>query len=818
MNLPCSPRALRARAAAVFSAAAILVFCPSPLPAQAPGDVTVVAPSEVSAGEPLLIAAELLRAESIEAAYLLYRPLGRSEYTRVDMDLRGSRASVLIPPRDVAPPYLEYYMVLRQRSGALVTHPFSTVTDPLTRPPDQVLRIPVRPAEESSAQALLLSPDPAVPVPPEELVISVSLLRADSSVDLRATRLLVDGTDVTADAVFADDILVYVPENFSRRLSPGEHHITVQLFTADGTLYRSPGYRFLVQGAISGPAEQEQPGARYRVSVQVESRREEVAGSGTWYNRGGFQFTGTSGLVTVRSQGFLTSDEHTDRQPQNRFFIGAAIPWLSVGYGDGYPSFSNLILNGKRVRGLHSSATLGWFNLDVAFGQTERPLEGRLLKTIPVDSLAAEQSADPTAAYTQISAATWAKILPGTFERKVLAVRPSFGSGRTWRLGFTWFKAKDDVPSVRYGVRPQENLVVGSDFVTRLFDEAVELFAEGAFSAFNTDISSGNFTDAYIDSVYPNNASDIKTARDILDNFITVNDNLRPLSLKKLSTVSYDAGVGLNLLSQALRVTWTYRGSDYHSFGQSFLRTDLQGFSAVDRIRLIDNRIFVSLGFERLRDNTSGTKPATTTFTTMDAVLSYYPRTELPSLTLGYGGIRNTNDLPLTGADSIRTLSAIDELGNRVFAQTAYTFTGQARHTISASASVSRRDDRSRRGFDVNDRSLSAGLTTLFPSTFQTTVEFSHNRSERPLRIGGPLEPFSYSTMTFAARYGFIRDVLVIRGAISPTYGDFQRVLLGGGIDWTILPAMTLEFDYSRLKPESGIDDSIVDIRYRYDL
>jgi hypothetical protein len=435
-----------------------------------------------------------------------------------------------------------------------------------------------------------------------------------------------------------------------------------------------------------------------------------------------------------------------------------------------------------------------------------------------VDSLAQEQVSDPNATYTPVSPTTWAKILPGTYERKLFAIRPSFGSSRNFRLGFTWLKAKDDVPSIQYGVRPQENFVIGTDFVARFFDEGLEVFGEGAFSAYNSDISSGNFTDAHIDSVYPDKASSIKSARDILDRFITVNDNLRPLSLSTPSTVAYEVGVGVNALSQALRVSWLYRGSDYYSFGQSFLRRDLEGLSATDRIRLIHNQVFLSVGYERLKDNTSRTKPATTTFTSANAALSYYPVESAPSVTVGYGYLRNRNTIPTSGPESLLVRSAVDELGNRFYVQSNYSFVGTARHTLSVAFSVSRRDDRSVRAYDVNDLSGSFGITTVFPSTIETNVEFLYSRSERPAVSGGPLEPFSYSTMTFGIRYSLFPDVAVIRGVISPTYGDVQRTLIGAGLDITLLPSMTLLVEFSRFRPESGPKDSIWDVQYRYDL
>jgi hypothetical protein len=130
---------------------------------------------------------------------------------------------------------------------------------------------------------------------------------------------------------------------------------------------------------------------------------------------------------------------------------------------------------------------------------------------------------------------------------------------------------------------------------------------------------------------------------------ITVNDNLRPLSLAKPSTLSYDLGLALNYFNNALKFTYLYRGSDYTSFGQTFLRKDIQGFNVLDRLRLVENQLYLSLGYERLQDNTSQTKVATTTFSTVNIAVSYFPRVDLPRLTVGFTRWTNGNGISAAG-------------------------------------------------------------------------------------------------------------------------------------------------------------------------
>ena len=92
-----------------------------------------------------------------------------------------------------------------------------------------------------------------------------------------------------------------------------------------------------------------------------------------------------------------------------------------------------------------------------------------------------------------------------------------------------------------------------------------------------------------------------------MKDYITVNDNFRPLTVEKLATLAYEATLGLHYFDNDFTFTYLSRGSDYTSFGQSFLQTDLRGFKLVDRARLIDNQLFLTLGMSGSR--TTSTAP-----------------------------------------------------------------------------------------------------------------------------------------------------------------------------------------------------------------
>ncbi|MBI5474102.1 MAG: hypothetical protein HY961_17340, partial [Ignavibacteriae bacterium] len=691
----------------ILSSLVVLLFLQAH--AQVSTRITSVSPSDAVSDRPVTMVAELQQGETIERVYFVYRTFGESEWMQREMDLLGNTASVRVPQEDVRPPYLEYYIVLVNRMGVAEAYPFNDSQKPLTSPPSRTLQLPII-NKEDDLQAVFLSPDPNANVTPEDVVISVSLLRADTIVVRRATQLLLDGADVSQSAVLSDDLLIYVPENVGQRLKPGRHRAAVRLYDRNGVMHRQVSTTFTVVG--EGEKLDVAPNVFIASgSVDVELRQEKVGNVRTSYNRGGMRFTGSQGNWRFLANLFLTSDEQPDRQPQNRYSAALQSDWLLIGYGDSYPNFPNLILNGKRVRGLNTSLHLGKFNVDLALGTTVRDIEGALIKRIPASQLQVEQQADPYAAFSKIDSITWGKYSYGTYARDVFAIRPSFGSGEKYQIGFTWLKAKDDVTSIQFGTRPQENLVLGTDFISKFDKNRVELSAQAAFSAYNSDISSGNFTDAYIDSVYKKDATTIKSARDILKHFITVNDNLRPLSFKNLSTFAYDVSLALNYFDNSFKATYLFRGSDYTSFGQTFLRKDIAGFNLLDRIRLTAYNVYITLGVERLTDNTSKSKATTTRFTTINAAASYEAGGPWPGVTFGYTRYVNRNDLTNYGRDS---MSAVDDQTNRYYALLSHRLTFLAAHSVSVSYSHSQRNDNSILNADVRNSSLSLNVLSRF--------------------------------------------------------------------------------------------------------
>ncbi|MEX0736207.1 MAG: hypothetical protein WD182_02120, partial [Bacteroidota bacterium] len=320
--------------------------------------------------QPLPVGVEFTPSAGVERVLFKYRGFGETEYREQEMLLAGSSATLTIPPQYVLPPYIEYYVEVFLAGGR-------TETLPLQNPDTSPLKADVRSVDPKNFEVRLLSPEQGEIVALEDLVVAVSLFYTSDNVNRGATKLFLNGVDVTAQAVFSDDVILFSPANFSARLGLGVQFLRIQLYDNNGALYHTVESNFSLSTA-SAIAEQE---TRLHAGVdgQAEFRNENIAAETNTFIRGQLRLNGS-----YRSAGFggnmlVTNEEKADRQPQNRFLMYGDVGWLRLQVGDAYPKFPSYVVSGKRVRGITGNLALGFFNMDVSYGETLRDLEGIVL-------------------------------------------------------------------------------------------------------------------------------------------------------------------------------------------------------------------------------------------------------------------------------------------------------------------------------------------------------------------------------------------------------------------------------------------------------
>ncbi len=809
----------------LWLSAMALFFFVSLTTAQTSDKITSVTTGNPHEGEPVSIRADLSTSAGVDHLEIAYRLFGQQQFKHQEMVLTGTTASIDIPASEVSPPVLEYYLLIFTQGNA------TPETYPVENPEAHPLQVSILSANSGQEQIVILSPDANEPTTPEDFFISFSLANADSSVDKSVTKVYVDNADVSENMIVSDDLVTVPSSSWSSSLSAGNHALRIELYDNNKKLVHTSNTNFASVSNISTidyTTGISSSGIISHASVQLETRHENVASSTTPYNRATMSANAMYGDFRVNGKLFVTNEETDYRQPQNRFFIGAESPWLKLGYGDHNPIFPSLIMNGRRVRGFTGNLMLGVFNVDISTGETVRPIESQAIKIFSKDSLTVEQQRDSLAPYaffdsTVANGERWAKFQYGTFKRDLFVIRPSFGRNDQSHIGFTYLKSKDDVGSILYGVRPQENLVVGADMAIVLDNRRIQLSMQSAFSATNRDISRGTFTDEDIDSIFNSPSDDrdqIKSIKNFLSKFITVNENLIPLSLKNLTTVSHEVGLGLNYFNNNFKWAYIRHGNDYESFGQSYLRTDIAGFNFSDRQGLLENQLILSGGYERLTDNTAETKAATTVFTTVNASVSYYPRANFPSITLGYARAGNSNGINNNPPQYIDSVYAVEDNTDRILVQLGHSFTFGGRHSASLTVSTSSRDDQTLKNLDTKSTSVTLSNVTTYDIPLQTTVSLSVNANTFSLAgIGGTSSlSANYTTLYANAQYKMLEEKLRLSATLSPTFGDFKRTLMEMGAQYYFYKNLSGQTQLFLYFNSSGTNDTVFSFILRFDV
>lgn len=744
--------------------------------------------SEVKIGnakenEPLTLEVRFQQSALVTKAVIAYRSFGQNEYTQSEMNLQGTSAFFTISAAEVIPPNIEYYMLFTLTSGGEETYPLEFITS------NNPIQITVQGISGKDKEVLIMSPEKNEKILPAEFFISISLLRASDIVNKSATKIYLDNKDITNLALFADDIIIISPENFQIQLKDGLHNLAIELYDTANVLYHSvssqfviinPSYALLGQSAI-----------KYAADVRLESRNENVQTVGTWYNNvnvnvqadyKGFELTGNV---------YATSEEKKYLQPNNRYMISLSTDYAAITLGDHYPKYPSLVLNGKRVRGFSGEINLGFFNIQTSLGEISRNVEGTFIQY--KDSLGGNIIAvDPL----KHNGNRYAEVETGTFKRSLLAVRPSFGRGENFQFGLTFLHVKDETGSIEYGTSPKENLVLGTDLMFGFDNQNILFTTQAAFSLLNKDISQGSLSDSQIDSVFGPNGlinmdpNSVKKLRDRVTGLFTVNQYVTPLNPQELPSLAAETALSVNYFDNYLKGSYIYRGDQYSSFGQSYIRTDIAGINILDRLRLFENKFFVSVGFENLQDNLQKTKRATTTFQTLNTSVSFYPRTNLPSIIVGYTRLNNTNGLsPIKDpTDSTAYLSAINDVTNRISTQLSYNFEWHYRHSVSFSFVNSARDDQSHANYDIDNSSVTVSSGTRWLDNLSSSFNISMNSSKVDTTN------FDYVSLSLGANYSMMQDRLLLAGSLSPSFGDYKRTSIDASALYYLMPNLTVQF------------------------
>jgi len=723
---------------------------------------------------------------------IYYRRHEQESYRYVEMTPGINQWVGVIPGKDVRGERLQYFLSAYLTSQTIITYP---ATDPYNQP-EEITIVPapkgkVAPVPEQAQPGvgeampkaapgpeepagespfLILTPDKNEELMAKDVIIAVSFPQGENAVDSSTVQLFLDGVDVTGKS----DISTYLVSYQPGKLQPGSHWFKVTAKDLGGNMLTPVIGRFKVIG------EEQQGGAAHEFHAHVftDLRQETISQKNESFAMGGTEFNGRYGAVEYNGRLFFTSLEDKHYQPRNRYHFSLRTKWLGITGGDAFPRFNDLILWGKRVRGVSGFVRLGFFNVDVVYGETYRGVEG----TVRPVTDASGNVLQTVAGSDSLQIASY-----GTFRQKLIAIRPSFGSGRRFQLGFSFVKAKDDTNSIKYGIMPKDNLVVGPDLKISFDRGRFVILAAGAFSLLTNNIYAGPLSQDDINSLFGENV-DVPADPADFEKWLIINDSTTPLDPRKLTSLAYNVSVKLNYYRNLLRVGYKSIGSEYISLANSWIRKDIQGFYFSDRIRLFQNKLYLTLGYEDYLDNFSRNNAnPSVSLKTFNYAISYYPGTGLPHVSISMRDHRRGNDVNSVEEkilnDGVRTDTVYtdrrEDLVNRdLSVQVGYDINlFNQRHTLNLGYITANRIDNLsgvRQQDTYSSQELSSDIrmitwNTSYNIPLKTSLSYASNKN---LSVGGKSD-FTYNMFGLGAEYS------VFEGRLS-TFGEFRLTSANG--------------------------------------
>ncbi len=737
--------------------------------------------------------------DQVSEAILFSKTDGQLSYTEQEVLLQNGAFYANISVLDGQANTFEYYFIVRFVDG-------TEVSFPETNYEDTPVQVPVVGVEEevvtyeplTNVDFSILSPEEGLAYSADDLLLAIALFYDPYSLEKGEFRVLFDGRDVTADADTSTYLITYEPP----RVRMGTHSFAIDYVT-ESTRYRLHEWSFRVvdvaQAAFSGFTERSIPVG----SVELTARNQVISGDQNDAFTGRVRLSGNQGFFNYRLNGFLTSQESNRLQPQNRFGLNMNYgKWWRLDAGHIYPQVSNLSMNGRRVFGLNTSVHLAneAINVQFLYGELNRDISNQYT-SLQRNEITIDDGTVVDTTYTL----NFNDAGRGTFRREIVGGRIAFGNERKFQLGIHAMKIEDDTTSLNNisdfndlinirgdlasALSPQDvtklnsqpdllrvsggnpsargNIVAGTDLKFTADNNRIKFNGEISAGVLNNDISGGALTVERADELGFDITEDDADLLERLSRFIIINENMSNLPLRirqdqfgddqtefffPTAVLASNNLASFNYLNNNFRIQYRWIGPDYTSLANNTVRRDIAGLSFTDRVRMFENRVFWTIGFESLDDNVVGNKEATTNTRTIRSSVSWYPVDRLlPRVSVGVRFRNRDNSVsrfnPNIGSDllnaSVQNFKIVngDTLGTTIARKNStFNFNSSitkqfdafsSRNDISLNINTLRTTDDVYDFGDTRSFSMSLSLNSRFSSTpLNTQLGLSVNNTE----------------------------------------------------------------------------------------
>lgn len=723
---------------------------------------------------------------------LFYRELGQQEYKSTLMKKQGFLYTGEFSTKDFTAGQVEYYIAYQGPFGTIGTLP-----EEMAQFNPYLLTVNAgRGAEQTTEYDItIISPEQDDILASDEVVVAASFYGAETEIDFTQTQLLIDGVNVTARAEFEEGLVTLVP----KIMPVGRHNVELKLFNSSGDLVANQEWSFRTTENLTAPG-----AVIYRGSAFVENRSQNISSVSNSYNRFGTDVGGTYGNLEFHGRLLFSSEESDKIQPVNRYMAQLRYNFaerynLYLNAGDFVPYYNPIVFQDKRVRGVQTGFQVGFFAFDFVTGETKRGVDG--LQTIT---------------------ATDTTTVNGTYKESITTFRPGFRFGEAVQWNLNFVNAKEDDGSIDFGGNVRESVSLGTDLRITADNARIMLDASVQASIKNTD-AGGPELDwdelVEVNEDLEGNA-EAEQAFDFLKSsgLLSVTAGLNPLP-----SLAMQVDLRLRYFKNFIKVTYLNIHSEYASPGNPYMLKDISGIYVSDNIRMLDNQVFLNLFYRGYKNNISEDELSTTN-NELGATISYYPLSDLPSLTLGYSSFSRQNDV--TPADSVRNLFMEDNSTQRVSLSTSYQVNfANLNNTLLLSFSNYQREDPANPINQSDFNMFTFGVRTKYKFPMSTNLSFSTSESNFGIdaaKTNTKVQRFNvgadYRHQELALEKDMLRPFvnLSFQNIEYSTVSEAQtRNTYSAGIMYQTLDygALTLRYDQINY---SNINDTIFNARYEY--
>lgn len=818
----------------------LFLLTTSPLLAQNTGTITVTTDIQPVEGKNFsILATPSNPAQTFSKVVIGYR-LPNDEFTETEMRFEKGTWRYLISGEFAVPPRLEYYLVASLDDGSEATYPVSNYRQ-------NPAYLTISPKGLTDAIVVMMGENGSKSAP-EDFMIMLSYYSLSDQIDLTSVKLTINGADVTKDASVTADALNYFPATPPK----GKQSVGFEAKLKDGTLVGPLNWSVSVVSKEEAK-EEEEAEQNYSLAGNVwnEYRYEKTAARTKGTDRANATASGNIHWLTYNVNLYKSSEESKYQQTSDRYTLKLGTEYLDLTAGDAYPSFSRLMMNGSRVRGFEANLKTDYINLDFTYGFLRRATETRFkdgeLKILSSDTqeIATKESegyiiyeAGPV--FTTMKQVSGSR---GAYDRELIAAKLSFGSkkeGFNWGLGF--LRAEDLIESNDFGDRAIANLVLSTDMQLRYDNGRFELYGDAAFSVNNTDVLSKN------KDVEDEVKKTLGSSYNLINSIIPISAGLAAPAKVELipNYMAFLGGLKLNYWNNFFKTEYIRNGSTYSSEGLPFFQKDIQGVKIQDRLRLFQNRLFLTAGYDLLFDNTDGNKDlplnvngkqvtfdGTTQRNNIRTGIAVFPGANIPSLSFDYIRLTSKNEIPETETAAQNNASNTFQIGSN------YGFSWlNGYHSVGLAVSITEKRDLrdeniylSQYAFASADQSVKSIVLT-YGTTIgdDLSANFSYNNSSstyKEVTIVGSTEGVSgyglsedkeasFNILEGSLGKSFLDNKLQANVRANMTLSDVNQYIFGANAQYYFLKNLFATSDANFILNEGSDADLLFTFRVQY--